>query len=71
MRTFDELEKAVAAYCERHGHTPKHTKRRPNEKYLHIEATDYTSIEARIMEQKNGKTRVLFKVDGKVTSIKK
>lgn len=71
MRAFEELEQAVVEYCKRHGHTPKHTKRRPSAKYYYVEAMDYTEIEAKIAPMKNGKERVVFKVNGKITSIKK
>jgi len=71
MRTIDELEKAVVAYAKRHGHTPKMTSRYPDEKYYSIVSMDYTKMEGKIISMKNGKERVIFKVDGKITSLKK
>lgn len=71
MKTIDELEKAVNDYCTRHGMIPQYTKCRPDEKYYFVRSMDYSQMEARILEQKNGKTRVIFKVDGNVTSLYK
>ena len=70
MKTIGYLEKAVNEYMERHGHKPKYTQRKPDELYYYVEAFDYTELEGQIIPTKTG-SRVVFKVDGKVTSIKK
>lgn len=69
MRTYDDLEKAVVDYCERHGHTPKHTKRRPAQRYIYIEAMDYTTMEGRLATDKSGRQMLYFYVDGKRAKI--
>jgi hypothetical protein len=67
MRTFDEMEKAVLAYVERHNLGPmKASSRYPDKLYYSYTTMNWTKLEAKI---NNGRTT--FKVDGKVTSIYK
>lgn len=72
MRTIDELEKAVLDYVERHQlGEKKKSSHYPSELYYSYTTMNYTELEAKIVQMKNGKTRVVFKVDGKVTSLYK
>lgn len=72
MRNIAELEKAVLAYVERHKlGAKKKSSCYPDELYYSYTTMDYTELEAKIVQMKNGNTRVVFKVDGKVTSIYK
>lgn len=71
MRTYEELNRAVLFYCSKHGHMPKYIKRYPDEMTISVLAMDYTELDAKIATDKNGKTRVVFKIDGKVASLKK
>ena len=74
MRTPNELLKAVQEYCKRHGSEL-------NEWQLSAEGVkpvrllggtkDWTLIEAKITFNESGKPKTTFKVDGKITSIKK
>lgn len=74
MRTPQELLKAVQEYCKRHGSELK-------EWQISAEGVkpvrllggteDWTLIEAKITFNEAGKPKTTFKVDGKVTSIKK
>lgn len=67
-----ELEKAVNDYMSRHGMKPKWTSLNHEEKFYNVNLTmDYDRLEARIIRMKNGKTRVIFKVNGEVTSLYK
>lgn len=70
MRTFAELKSAVLFYCSKHGYMPKYTKCNPEGLYYYVLAMDYTEIEAKIIKMKNGKQKLVFKVDGKIVSIK-
>lgn len=72
MRTIDELEKAVHAYAEKHGYGPKKmSSRYPDQLYYSYTDMNYDTLEGKIITMKNGKTRVVFKVDGKITSLYK
>lgn len=71
MKDIHELKSAVLFYCSKHGYMPKYKKILPDEKYIFIEAMDYTQLEAKIVPMKSGKTKVVFKVDGKVASLYK
>lgn len=72
MRNIDELEKAVLAYAEKHGYGPnKMSSRYPDQLYYSYTDMNYYKLEGQIITMKNGKTRVVFKVDGKVTSLYK
>lgn len=67
-----ELEKAVNQYIERHGMKPKWTSLNHETNTYNVNRTmDYDRLEARIINTKDGKTKVLFKVNGEVTSIYK
>lgn len=67
-----ELEKAVNQYMERHGMKPKWTSLNHETNTYNVNRTmDYDRLEARIINTKDGKTKVLFKVNGEVTSIYK
>lgn len=62
-----ELEKAVNAYMERHGMKPKYISLDPDkQEYNVIYTMEYDKLESRIIKMKNGKTRVIFKVNGKI-----
>lgn len=67
MKNVYELEKAVTEYCNRHGRLPKYTKCYPDDMYYSVSTFDYTDLEAQIIPCKNGKTKTVFKVDGKLT----
>ncbi len=71
MRTADELKQAVDGYMEAHGMQMKKNYFNPFEKTYQVTTMDYTEIDAKIVQCKNGKTKIVFKVDGKVVSIKK
>lgn len=67
-----ELEKAVNDYMSRHGMKPKWTSLNHKTKTYNVNRTmDYNRLESRIITMKNGKTRVIFKVNGEITSIYK
>lgn len=67
-----QLEKIVNAYMERHGMKPKYTSLNPEKQCYNVNYTmDYDRLESRIITMKNGKTRVVFKVNGEVTSLYK
>lgn len=67
-----ELEKAVNAYMERHGMKPKWTSLDHTTNTYNVNYTmDYDKLESRIITMKNGKTRVIFKVNGEITSLYK
>jgi hypothetical protein len=72
MKTIEELEKAVIAYAEKHGYGPlKMYSYYPDKLYYSYTDINYYKLEGQIITMKNGKTRVVFKVDGKVASIYK
>ena len=65
-----ELEKAVNEYMKRHGMKPKWTSLNHETNTYNVNRTmDSDRLEARIINTKDGKTKVLFKVNGEVTSI--
>ena len=67
-----DLEKAVNAYMERHGMKPKWTSLNHEKQFYNVNYTmDYDRLESRIITMKNGKTRVIFKVNGKIESLYK
>lgn len=67
-----ELEKAVNDYMKRHGMNPKYTSLDNEKQSYNVNYTmDYDRLEARIITMKNGKTKVVFKVNGKITSLYK
>lgn len=67
-----ELEEAVNAYMERHGIKPKYISTNiDKQEYNVIYTMDYDRLESRIIQMKNGKTRVVFKVNGEITSLYK
>lgn len=71
MKTIEELEKAVLAYVDRHNlGAKKKSSCYPSELYYSYTTMDWTELEAKIVPTKNG-SKVVFKVDGKVTSIYK
>lgn len=74
MRTPQELEKAVKEYCKRHGTELKEWQLSAEDvKPVRLlgGTMDWTLIEAKITFNAAGKPKTTFKVDGKVTSIKK
>lgn len=67
-----ELEKAVNDYMERHGMKAKWTSLNHEKQFYNVNRTmDYDRLESRIITMKNGKTRVVFKVNGEITSLYK
>lgn len=67
-----ELEKAVNDYMERHGIKPKYFSLNTDKQEFNVIYTmDYDRLESKIITMKNGKTRVVFKVNGEVTSLYK
>lgn len=72
IKNIYELEKAVNDYMNRHGMKPKWTSLNHEKQCYNVNCTmDYDRLEARILTMKNGKTKVLFKVNGKITSLYK
>ena len=70
IKNIYELEKAVNAYMERHGMKAKYTSLNPMKNFYNVNYTmNYDTLEARIITMKNGKTRTIFKVNGKIVSI--
>lgn len=67
MKTYEQLQKEVDAYCKRHGIVPKKTSSNPFDKVYKVEGFTCDWLEARITP----KGRTVFKHDGKVTSIHK
>lgn len=65
-----QLEQAVNKYMERHGMKPKWTSLNHEEQSYNVNRTmDYDRLESRIITMKNGKTKVIFKVNGEITSL--
>lgn len=71
IKDVHTLEKAVNDYMERHNLQLKHDFRNIDYNYYNATTTDFTLLEARIVKAYNGKTRVVFKVDGKIASLYK
>ena len=65
------LEKAVNDYMSRHGLTLKYSNRNIDYDYYNVTTTDFTLLEGRIIKKSNGKTTVIFKVDGQRKSLYK
>lgn len=66
------LEKAVNDYMKRHGMKPKYTSLDHEKQSYNVNYTmDYDRLKSRIITMKNGKTKVVFKVNGEITSIYK
>lgn len=65
------LEKAINDYMEKHNLKLKHSFRNVDYNYCNATTTDFKLLEAKIIKAYNGKTRVVFKVDGKIASIYK
>lgn len=71
IKDVHALEKAVNDYMERHSLQLQHDFRNNDYNYYNVTTTDFTLLEARIVKTYNGKTRVVFKVDGKIASLYK
>lgn len=72
IKDIYELEEAVNAYMERHGIKPKYISTNiDKQEYNVIYTMEYDRLESRIITMKNGKTKVLFKVNGKIESLYK
>lgn len=72
IKDIYELESAVNAYMERHGIKPKYISTNiDKQEYNVIYTMEYDRLESRIITMKNGKTKVLFKVNGKIESLYK
>lgn len=66
-----QLEEVVNDYMKRKGMKLKYSRLNIVENSYNVLTMDYTGIEAKIITMKNGKTRVVFKLDGKITSVYK
>lgn len=72
IKDIYELEKAVNNYMERHGIKPKYISTNiDKQEYNVVYTMDYDRLESRIITMKNGKTKVVFKVNGKIESLYK
>jgi hypothetical protein len=71
MRTADELKKAVDSYIERKGEKMKKSNFSPFDLTYSVTTQDYTEYEAKIITDKSGRKRTIFKVDGKISSFNK
>lgn len=72
IKDIYELEKAVNNYMSRHGIKPKYISTNiDKQEYNVIYTMDYDRLESRIITMKNGKTKVVFKVNGKIESLYK
>lgn len=71
IKNAEQLQQAVNDYMNRHGLKLKYSRYNPFDNYYNVLTTDYTQLESKVITMKNGKTRVVFKVDGKVKSLYK
>lgn len=71
MKTAEQLRKAVDNYMEHHGMEKKKSSFDPFAKTYKVTSMDYTELDAKIVDCKNGNTKLVFKVNGKISSIKK
>lgn len=71
MKTADELKQAVDSYMKRKGEKLKKSNFNPFDMTYSVTTQNYTEYEAKIITDKNGKKRTIFKVDGKVASFNK
>lgn len=72
IKNVYELEKVVNDYMNRHGMKPKYTGINPDKQEYNVYYTmDYDRLESKIITMKNGKTKVIFKVNGKIESLYK
>ena len=71
IKDIKQLEKAIQAYVKRHGMSLKYSQRNYTDNIYNVLTSDYTQLESKIITMKNGKTRVVFKVDGKIESLYK
>lgn len=69
IKEIYQLEKAVNAYMEKHNLQLKNSFRNIDYNYYNVTTTDFKLLEARIIKMTNGKTRTIFKVDGKITKL--
>ena len=70
IKDIYELELAVNNYMCRHGIKPKYISTNiDKQEYNVIYTMDYDRLESKIITMKNGKTRVVFKVNGKIESL--
>lgn len=71
IKNAEQLQQAVNDYMDRHGLKLKYSRYNPFDNYYNVLTDDYTQLESKVITMKNGKTRVVFKVDGKVKSLYK
>ena len=72
IKDIYELEEVVNAYMNRHGMKPKYISTNiDKQEYNVIYTMDYDRLESKIVTMKNGKTKVVFKVNGKIKSLYK
>lgn len=71
MKDVYELVKMVDDYMERHGMKLLWNSINNDKLTYDVKTQDYDILNAKIITMKNGKTRVQFKINGDVTSIKK
>ena len=69
IKDIYQLEKAVNAYMKRHNLKLKSSFRNIDHNYYNVTTTDFKLLEARIVKMTNGKTRTIFKVDGRITKL--
>ena len=69
IKNIYQLEKVVDDYMKRHNLQLKHSFRNIDYNYYNVTTTDYKLLEARIIKMANGKTRTMFKIDGKITKL--
>lgn len=70
IKNVYELEKAVNDYMSRHGMKAKYTTLNTEKQFYNVNYTmEYDILESRIITMKNGKTKVIFKVNGKIKSL--
>ena len=70
MKTAEELKQAVDEYIVAKGYELKKSYFSPFDNVYNVTTTDYTELEGKLVKCKNGKMKLVFKVDGKVRSIK-
>lgn len=71
IKDIYQLEEVVNDYMKRKGMKLKYSRLDIVENSYNVLTMDYTKIESKIITMKNGKTRVVFKLDEKITSLYK
>ena len=71
IKNIYQLENAVKDYMSRHGLEEKHSRLNIVNNTYNVDTMNYNRLESKIILMKNEKTKVIFKVNGKITSIYK